>query len=271
MGKMKKFLVMALVAAFVFVPMVNVNALEKFVYEDWSTEGGYGTAEKVDDNVTHMEGTYYESEGMAYGPVTKKVTTALKDGVEEEVNVELNQATIADGELFEISMAFNNAEGNRSDEVVVMTQRIGDNYILTSAKAPEWKAEVPVAEDGVYTYRYNASIEDGVTYWQFTLLKDGEVVTTTDKVNLGETDFETVRYIWVCNIKVNEGINVYTNVPVEETEEPTEDEEITPPTEQEREEDTTENPETSDGILLFVSLAVLGLAGTTLAYKRLHN
>ena len=57
----------------------------------------------------------------------------------------------------------------------------------------------------------------------------------------------------------------------EETEEPTEDEEITPPTEQEREEDTTENPETSDGILLFVSLAVLGLAGTTLAYKRLHN
>lgn len=42
-------------------------------------------------------------------------------------------------------------------------------------------------------------------------------------------------------------------------------------TEQERVEDTTENPETSDGILLFVSLAVIGLAGTTLAYRRLHN
>ena len=32
-----------------------------------------------------------------------------------------------------------------------------------------------------------------------------------------------------------------------------------------------ENPETSDGILLFIGIAVVGLAGTALAYRRLHN
>ena len=31
------------------------------------------------------------------------------------------------------------------------------------------------------------------------------------------------------------------------------------------------NPETSDGILLFLGLTVVGFAGTALAYRRLHN
>ena len=270
MKSLKKVLMMVLVGAFAFMPMVSVNAMEKFTFEDWNTvNGDYGTATKVDDNVTHLEGKYYEDKGMAYAAFTKKVQTALADGVTEEVNVELNKDTIADHELFELSMAFNNAECNNVDEVIVMTQRVGDKYVLTSGKAPEFKAEV--TEDGVYTYRYNATIEDGKTYWQFTLLKDGNEVATTGKVDLGETTFETVRYIWFCNVKVAKGINVYTNVP--EVEEPTTtpEEPTTTPPEQEREEDTTENPETSDGIILFLGLAVIGLAGTSLAYRRLHN
>ena len=32
-----------------------------------------------------------------------------------------------------------------------------------------------------------------------------------------------------------------------------------------------ENPETSDGILLFLSLTIVGFAGVALTYKRLHN
>ena len=54
--------------------------------------------------------------------------------------------------------------------------------------------------------------------------------------------------------------------PEEPAEEPT-----TPPTEQEKVEDTTENPETSDGILFLGLLAIVGVAGTALTYKRLHN
>ena len=32
-----------------------------------------------------------------------------------------------------------------------------------------------------------------------------------------------------------------------------------------------ENPETSDGVLIFLSLTVIGFAGTALAFRRLHN
>lgn len=56
----------------------------------------------------------------------------------------------------------------------------------------------------------------------------------------------------------------------EVVEEPSEEPE-TSTTEQGRVEDTTENPETSDGILVFTLLTIIGFAGTTLAYKRLHN
>ena len=54
--------------------------------------------------------------------------------------------------------------------------------------------------------------------------------------------------------------------PEEPAEEPT-----TPPAEHEKAEDTTKNPETSDGILFLGLLAVVGVAGTALTYKRLHN
>ena len=49
------------------------------------------------------------------------------------------------------------------------------------------------------------------------------------------------------------------------------DEPTTPPTEQDRVEDNTENPETSDGILLLSLLAIVGVTGTALTYRRLHN
>ena len=32
-----------------------------------------------------------------------------------------------------------------------------------------------------------------------------------------------------------------------------------------------ENPETSDGVLIFLSLTVIGFAGTALAFRRLYN
>lgn len=57
----------------------------------------------------------------------------------------------------------------------------------------------------------------------------------------------------------------------EAIEEPTEPTDPVEDETQDRVEDATENPETSDGILLFASLAVIGLAGTALAYRRLHN
>lgn len=45
----------------------------------------------------------------------------------------------------------------------------------------------------------------------------------------------------------------------------------TPTTPTEEVKNEVENPETSDGALIFISLTVIGFAGTALAYRRLHN
>lgn len=62
-----------------------------------------------------------------------------------------------------------------------------------------------------------------------------------------------------------EGEEYTPNIEVTDPVEPTTPEEVT------EEVSNEENPETSDGILLFLGLTVVGFAGTALAYRRLHN
>lgn len=267
MRSLKKVVMMALVGAFVFVPMVNANALTEFAYEDWNAPTSYGSATKVDDNITNLKGND-DTDGQNEGPyvaMEKKVA----DGVEEATYVELNKNQIADRELFEVTVSYKDADKNWSANGTVMTQRVGDKFVLTSGLDPDFRVEVD--QDGVYTYKFNATQEEGKTYWQFTLLKNDEVIGTTNKMEVtGAFPCDYITSLWFCNIKVANGVNVYKTLPSEPTEEPAE-EPTTPPTEQEKVEDTTENPETSDGILFLGLLAVVGVAGTALTYKRLHN
>ena len=62
-----------------------------------------------------------------------------------------------------------------------------------------------------------------------------------------------------------EGEEYTPNIEVTDPVEPTTPEEVT------EEVSNEENPETSDGILLFLGLTVVGFTGTALAYRRLHN
>ncbi len=263
MQKLKIFLRL-MVCVFMLLPFMSANALEKFTFEDWDIQSGaYGSVTKIDDNVTNIKGVWYEDKGMAYGPFTKKSQTSLEDGITEEINIELNKETIANGEFFELSMAFNDSSGNYSDEVIVMTQRVDDVYVLTSGKAPEFNAQI--SEDGIYTYRYSAYLKDGTTYWQFTLLKDGTTVATTGEISLGVTDFKQVRYIWFCNIRIDQGVNVYTNVPtVSDSEDSVTSEESETTSEEITDEET--NPKTSDGIL--ITIGILGVSAFALIIAR---
>ena len=62
-----------------------------------------------------------------------------------------------------------------------------------------------------------------------------------------------------------EGEEYTPNIEVTDPVDPTTPEEVT------EEVSNEANPETSDGILLFLGLTVVGFAGTALAYRRLHN
>lgn len=252
----KKVLGMAMVSLFAFVPFLNVSALTPYTLEDWNTEG-YGSATAVSDNITNIKGNETTTEGMFYGPFIKKNNTKISNNIIEGINIELNQDTMTNGEFFELTMSLDDVDENYVTEEVVMTQKVNDEYVLTAGWAPEFKATI--SEDGVYTYGYRASLdEEGNTIFQFSILKDYDVIATTGEINMGKTNADNIRSIWFCNVNVANGINVYTILP----EKPVEPEIPVNPVEPETPTDEVsneENPETSDNIVLTVGMLVASL------------
>ena len=94
-------------------------------------------------------------------------------------------------------------------------------------------------------------------YIQFSLIEaeDKSYESTTDIVGLQEFNY--------AYTVISEQIKDFPEVPVT-PEEDTTTEEVTST-------ENVENPETSDGIALFLGLTIVGFAGVALTYRRLHN
>jgi len=212
---MKKFITRSLFAFVIMgYALVSVNAATEFTYEGWKDGSGYGTKEQYTDYITTMTGEYNDTAGMFYGPYNKESEQTLEEGINEELLIDLDFDNMGLNELFEISLAFNDANGDYLDEVVVMTQLFEEGKIKLSAGwAPEF--EVVVEEDGLYTYRWEAYIESEKAYVKFTLLKGNTVVGTTGAIERASINAEdvSVRYLWFCNVNVANGVNLYSRLP----------------------------------------------------------
>ncbi len=253
---MKKIisLIVFFVAVFGFV--FKASALTTYNYNDWYAQEGYGSKEKISDNITNLKGIYDAEMGMNVGPYSKKSSTKLKDGITEEVNVEINFDTMDKDELFEITLGLKNSDNQYVSEAVVTTQKTKDDEVKLSATwAPRFS--LLVKESGIYTYRWKMFIKDNVTYVNFTLLNYDTVVGTTGDINLDEIktgDTKTpiasekdvsIKYFWFCNIKANKGVNVYTILPAKEV----------------------SNPNTKDNVNLYFFLASISLVLTVILFK----
>lgn len=213
---MKKFITRSLFAFVIMgFSLVTVNATTEFTYEGWQAPTGYGTITgEVDSNITNLKGETTAVGGMYVGPFNKQSIQALEDGIIEETHVDLDFEAVETGEFFEVSLALNDANGDYLDEAVVMTQLVEEGkFKLTAGWAPDFEAVV--TEDGVYTYQWEAYIENEKAYVKFNLVKNGEVVESTGAIEFTKLNAEgvTVRYLWFCNINVAEGVNVYTKLP----------------------------------------------------------
>ncbi len=250
---MRKYVNFSLLSIFLFFAvLIQAKALTTWKFEDWQDGTNYGTKTKISANITNLKGEKEEDEGMKSGPFNKASKAKISDGIIEEVFVGLNKDDYQNSELFELSLAINQQDGQKAEEylteAVVMTQKSGDTFVIT---ANNWaKAQTPVAvidKDGVYTYRweYKMSDDDKVQV-KFTVLDYGKVLGTTDFVTLDVANASkatTVRYLWACNIKANYGIDIYTTLPPK------------PDT-------TVENPKTADiNIFMLLGLIVLGSVG----------
>ena len=251
-----------MVSLFAFVPFLNVSAQTEWTLEDWETENGdYGSVTAVDDNITNIKGSDTATEGMFLGPYSMKSEAKLADGITEDVYIELNKDSMANGELFGLTMSLNDASDSYVTELLVDTQKVNDGYLVTVGLDPDFS--YTISEDGVYTYRYTATLEDGKTYLQFSILKWDEVIASTTKIDMGETSAVSTGYMWFCSITAANGVNVYTTLPEKPSEEiPVEPVEPTEPTEEVTASDSTveeQNPETYDSIILTVVMLITSL------------
>ena len=276
MRSAKKVLGMAMVSLFAFVPFLNVSAQTEWTLKDWETENGdYGSVTAVDDNITNIKGSDTATEGMFLGPYSMKSEAKLADGITEDVYIELNKDSMANGELFGLTMSLNDASDSYVTELLVDTQKVNDGYLVTVGLDPDFS--YTISEDGVYTYRYTATLEDGKTYLQFSILKWDEVISSTTKIDMGETTAVSAGYMWFCSITAANGINVYTTLPEKPSEEipvepvePTEpSEEVTTPDSENTVEE--QNPETSDSIILTVGMLVTSLTLVGFGIKALKK
>ena len=276
MRSAKKVLGMAMVSLFAFVPFLNVSAQTEWTLKDWETENGdYGSVTAVDDNITNIKGSDTATEGMFLGPYSMKSEAKLADGITEDVYIELNKDSMANGELFGLTMSLNDASDSYVTELLVNTQKVNDGYLVTVGLDPDFS--YTISEDGVYTYRYTATLEDGKTYLQFSILKWDEVIASTTKIDMGETTAVSAGYMWFCSITAANGINVYTTLPEKPSEEipvepvePTEpSEEVTTPDSENTVEE--QNPETSDSIILTVGMLVTSLTLVGFGIKALKK
>lgn len=245
---MKKFLSLSLIAISLFlVTTVSVKAMTVWKFEDWQDGTNYGSKTKTTDNITNLKGEKEEQGGMKRGPFNKASKAKLSDGIKEEVYVGLKKDDYKNGELFELSIAINQQNGDAEEyltEAVVMTQKSGDNFILTSTWAKDKNPIATIDEDGVYTYKWEFRKGDNDKIQvKFTILNYGNVVGTTGFVDLDVANASkatTVRYLWACNIKASYGVDIYTKLPP-------------------KPDSTIENPETAD-INVFFFLGMIGIS-----------
>ncbi len=286
MKKLMKFASMAMVGLFALAPIMHVDAMTKFTSDDWNNEDGtYGSFTKVDDNITNLKGNATDTKGQYYGPYSKSSTDTLEDGtITEEVNVELDPEGWAQAEYFTLAVALNDDADKYVVENGIWSQKDGDAIYVYSSWDPENK--IKVTEKGVYTfqYTYTKDADANKVYFDFNLKLWDEVIGGFYNVDMDEEVLHMsgdtqkpvadhafdIRYVWFDNITVADGINVYTNLPEKpvDPEVPVTSVEPETPAEEVKNE---ENPETSDGIVLFLGLTVVGFVGTALAYRRLHN
>ena len=214
------------IATFLFA-IHSASALTEYKYEGWTSGNGYGTATKVDENITNIKGNAAATGGMFVGPFSKASTAKLADGISEEVYIEIDPAKIAGGELFEVSLALKNKDNEYVSEAVVMTQNVGDKVKLTAGWAKDFEAVVTAK--GIYTYHWDMYIKEvegkEKTFVKFTLLQGNREIATTEEIDfdtivtndtlnpIAEEEDVSVKYLWFCNVRVEEGVNVYTKLP----------------------------------------------------------
>ncbi len=208
----------------------SVNAVTIHNYDDWKTDGGNGSKERISDLVTNLKGANATGINNTYdGPYAENSEGNLKDGFTEEVNIELKLDDFANNEKFYVSNSVNYID-SYSTELFVTTTRTSEGFEITTTAKEGYK--YVIKEDGIYAYQWVWSVDDNIVNVVFNILKDGKKISSSDEIaietvydstsgeyeilTLDESEVEkmTPGYLWFFGIEVAKGVNVYAHLPI---------------------------------------------------------
>lgn len=291
--------------AFVMVislSVVNVNA-EEIKLEDKLDKLEDGTALTItkDDTLTYVGETWIGENGRI-SLVSGDVTLKYENNV---VNITTNNtvSVVNGGKQFIMQIdtgsgilpvKLTNSENSTLYVEGTLAIPAGSKGVLINEGTVNVYGNLEIRSSGTYTSTGTTNVYGNVAVLAgadtsanigdsiFTLYENGNIYSEKEDISLNVANGLGDAYEIVSNNKHYVGNTTTPNeadceygytLQAKEVEEvpvvPGEDETAqNNPTEEVKNE---ENPETSDGILLFLGLTVVGIAGTALTYRRLHN
>ena len=292
--------------AFVMVislSVVNVNAAE-IKLEDKLTELEGGTALTItkDDTLTFAGETWIGENGRI-SLVSGDVTLKYENNV---VNITTNNtvSVVNGGKQFIMQIdtgrgispvKLTNSENSTLNVKGTLAIPAGSKGVLINEGTVNVYGNLEIRSSGTYTstgttnvYGNVAVLADSTTSANigdsiFTLYENGNIYSekediSSNIVNGLEDTYEIVsndkHYVGNTTTPLDRDCEYGYTLQAKEVEEvpvvPGEDENVSDNPKEEVSEEVA-NPETSDGILLFLGLTVVGIAGVALTYRRLHN
>ena len=257
-------------------------------------EGGSLT---IVDNSVEGTGTISQKETSTYGPITNYGALIIESGNfttpldfyvvrNEGVNLTINGGNFTSSST--TTSLIGNIKYNEESADLPTITITGGTFEAPSNTVKNYENTSVTIEGGTFTSQSAfaldnsgtavvtggtlTSIENSAIRQQINGTEDSSLKITNATLNSAEDKTDYTIYDIAKGEDVTADYNVETdsegNLIVEELTPVTDITDTNTPAEEVSNE---ENPETSDGIALFLGLTVVGFAGTALAYRRLHN
>ena len=195
-------------------PAPTEQAAPILLPSDWISGNGYGSVETVSDVSAVLKGATVLDQNNAHcGPYVNTKGTLLENGtVVDEVNVYIDPAQLTAGEKFALTSSLNDMNDNYLTEFLVNFWKDNTNGISVSAGLDS-NFSAQLTEVGLYTFKYSYIPGETMVFGNFSILKDGVEIASTNDILLPGTSLDVAkgrRAVWFVDISVANGLQVYS-------------------------------------------------------------
>lgn len=195
-------------------PAPTEQAAPILLPSDWISGNGYGSVETVSDVSAVLKGdTVLDQNNAHCGPYVNTKGTLLENGtVVDEVNVYIDPAQLTAGEKFALTSSLNDVNDNYLTGFLVNFWKDNTNGISVSAGLDS-NFSAQLTEAGLYTFKYSYIPGETMVFGNFSILKDGVEIASTNDILLPGTSLDVAkgrRAVWFVDISVANGLQVYS-------------------------------------------------------------